>query len=202
MSKRILGRQAILALLRAGKTPTEVIGSLGVSRQTVYSVKKRMETTPDGQEVNLEVKYRPRARKVMTPRVQAAVRRRIRTAPTKSLRRVAKEAKVGREAVRKVVLDEGWRSRRRVKVPLVSAEGRERRALRALGLINALKTVRKGTIIFFSDEKNFVIDPVFNPQNDRWIQFNEANSDNPDDTGGARNAADAASGKYLSLIHI
>ena len=25
--------------------------------------------------------------------------------------------------------------------------------------------------MFFSDEKNFIIDPVFNPQNDRWIQF-------------------------------
>ena len=47
-------------------------------------------------------------------------------------------------------------------------------------------------------KKNFVIDPVFNPQNDRWIQFNEANSDDPDDTGDARNAADAASGKYLA----
>ena len=107
----------------------------------------------------------------MTPRVRAAIRRRVKAAPTKSLRKISRESGVGRESVRKVVVEAGWKSLRRVKVPLISAEGCERRASRAAGLINALKLLPRNHIIFFSDEKNFAVDPVYNPQNDRWIRF-------------------------------
>ena len=62
---------------------------------------------------------------------------------------------------------------RRIKVPLVSAEGREKRAKRAAALVNDLKSAGPGRIIFFSDEKNFVVDPVFNPQNDRFIRLED-----------------------------
>ena len=103
----------------------------------------------------------------MTPRVTAAIRRRIKAAPTKSLCRVAREAGLKRESVRQVVIQSGWKSLRRTKVPLISAKGRERRAKRAAGLVNALKSKGRGTIVFFSDKKTFVVDPVFNPQNDR-----------------------------------
>ena len=58
-------------------------------------------------------------------------------------------------------------------MPLISADGRERRASRALGLINTLKSSPPGQIIFVSDEKNFVVDPVYNPQNDRYISFKD-----------------------------
>ena len=63
--------------------------------------------------------------------------------------------------------EEGWRSLRRKKVPLISAAGRKKSAARATGLINALKEGGyPGRILFFSDEKTFVVDPAFNPQND------------------------------------
>ena len=53
MSKRILARQAISALLCAEKTPTEVPPDLGVAWGTIYNVHKRMESSPAGKEVNL-----------------------------------------------------------------------------------------------------------------------------------------------------
>ena len=136
MSKRLLNRQAISALIRAGKLPTEVAADLGVARTTVYRVKKRMELADSDQEPDLGVKFGARSRPVVNPRTRNAIKRRIRAAPTKSLRQVAREAGLPRDTVRKVVRQEGWRLRRRIKVPLISAEGRQTLALRAQGLVN------------------------------------------------------------------
>ena len=73
--------------------------------------------------------------------------------------------------------EEGWRSLRRTKVPLLSATGRQTRVERATGLINDLKSAAPRRIVFFSDEKTFVVDPVFNPQNDRWVRLGPASGD-------------------------
>ena len=107
----------------------------------------------------------------MTPTVVAGLRRRIKAAPTKSFRKAAKEAAVPRELVRTVVRESGWRSLRKVKIPLISEEGRRRRRDRSSGLINLLKSGAPGRVVFFSDEKTFVVDPAYNAQNDRWIRF-------------------------------
>ena len=63
---------------------------------------------------------------------------------------------------------------------------------------------RPHRIIFYSDEKNFVLDPPFNPQNDRWIRFedNDDELEDPDNQDGHGNAATAAiaappAGKYV-----
>ena len=60
------------------------------------------------------------------------------------------------------------------KTPTASAAGREKRRTRATGLINKLISAPQGRIILFSDEKNFVVDPTYNPQNDRWIRFQDS----------------------------
>ena len=62
-------------------------------------------------------------------------------------------------------------------------------------------------ILFFSDEKIFVIDPAFNPQNDRWIRFEESEDeeDSSDDDAIHDAAGDApsnaagndSSGRYI-----
>ena len=86
--------------------------------------------------------------------------------------RQGEEAGLKPGVVYKLVREEGWRSLRRKKVPLVSSEGRKKRASRAAGLLIALKEGgQAGRIIFFSDEKTFVVDPAFNPQNDRYICY-------------------------------
>ena len=157
MSKRTETRQAISALLDAGKRPRDIVRDLGCGRTLVHKVQ-----TLKAEGKDLTDFSRNKRNTVLTLRVTAAVRRRIKVAPTKSLRRVAREAGLKREAVRQVVVQSGWKSLRRTKVPLVSAEGRERRAKRAAALVNTLKAKGKG-IVFFSDEKTFVVDPVFNP---------------------------------------
>ena len=133
---------------------------------------------------------------VMTPRIRSGVMRRIKAAPTKPLRQVAQEAGLNRESVRLVVKEEGWKSLRRTKVPLVSALGLQKRQERSQGLINNLKSARQGRIIFFSDEKNFVIDPVYNPQNDRWIRIFDQEED--DQEPGHQHAKDTKKSKFVA----
>ena len=70
-----------------------------------------------------------------------------------------------------MVRESGWRSLRKIKVPLISEKGRKSREDRAKGLLNALKSAPPHRITIFSDEKTFVLDPPYNPQNDRWIRF-------------------------------
>ena len=63
--------------------------------------------------------------------------------------------------------------------------------------------------MFFSDEKTFVVDPVFNPQNDRWIRITEEDEDeeggedlNNNDTTGRfiARSKHPASGMFLGMV--
>ena len=122
MATHIERRQAISTLLDAGKTPTEIVKELQCSRHVVYTVKNLKKAGKD-----LDLTRRRYNRPVLTPTVRAGIKRRVKTAPTKSLRKVAKEAGVNREIVRRVVVEAGRKSLRKVKVPLISAAGREKR---------------------------------------------------------------------------
>ena len=166
-------RHAISALLDAGKTPTVIVRTLGCSRSVVYKVKNLKEVEGG----DLGRKFSPRQRPVMTPRVRGAIIRRVRHDPKKSIATVAEEVGIPRRTVGKFIQKRGGRSLRRVKVPLISDEGRDRRVVRATALLNDLKSAPKGRIVFFSDEKNFVVDPVYNAQNDRYIRFEEVDND-------------------------
>ena len=113
--------------------------------------------------------------------------------------RVAKEAGLKPGVVYKLVKEEGWRSLRRKKVPLISSEGRKKRVLRAQGLLNSLKKGgQAGRIIFFSDEKTFVVDPAFNPQNDRYICFYDDSSEGDESEDDAGDRPDRRSGRYVA----
>ena len=192
MSKRLSSRQAISALLDADKTPTAIVRDLKCARSLVYKVKALKQKNGG----NLGHAYVPRTKTVLTPRVRVVIQRRFKSAPTKALRQVAREAGVGRDVVTRVVREAGWRSLRCKKVPLISAEGRQKRATRAAGLLNKLKSARAGTVIFFSDEKTFVLDPAYNPQNDRWIRFQ--NDDDDDDACNGSNDSEDEAGDHTS----
>ena len=99
MSKRTDVRAAISALLDAGESPTEISKTLKVSRPTIYRIKNIKEKGGDPISAKIPARKRP----VLTSRVLGGLRKRIRSAPTKSLRRVAGEAGVNRETVRKMV---------------------------------------------------------------------------------------------------
>ena len=113
-------RIAIAALIEAGKTNNAIAADLKCSRSLVLKVKRRLAAGKD-----LQPSPRKAKKPVLTSRVVGGLKKRIKVAPTKSLRRVAKEANVSRESVRRVVREAGWRSLRKVNVPLISAKGRE-----------------------------------------------------------------------------
>ena len=131
MSDRIKIRHAICALSDAGSSNNEIVRSLKVAKTTVIRTLKKRNAGL----LEHDVSGRKKTRTVLTPRVSAGLRRRIKAAPTKPLTRVAKEAGVKPGVVYKLVREEGWRSLRRKKVPLVSFEGCKRRAARAAGCL-------------------------------------------------------------------
>ena len=122
MSNRLDTRAAISALLDAGETPAFISRTLSVSRTTVYLVKNKKKVGANP----LEDLPRTRAHPVVTPRVLGGLKKRIRAAPKKSLRRVAQESGINRESVQKVVVQAGWKSHRRKKVPLISCLGQKK----------------------------------------------------------------------------
>ena len=136
MSNRVDNRAAISALLDAGEAPVAIAKTLGVSRSTVYLVKNKKKAGKDPTKEGLKGRASP----VVTPRVLGGLKKRIRAAPKKSLRRVAAEAGMNRESVRKVVVNAGWKSRRRKRVPLISRLGRKKCMERARRLLNSLKS--------------------------------------------------------------
>ena len=170
MASRNSVREAVSTLIDAGKTPTAIARELGCARSMVYKVKNLKDAGKD-----VKVPAPKRKKTLSLPRVRAAVQCRVIANPNKSISTVAKEVRVSRPSVSRMIKEMGGKSLRRVKVPLSSAEGRERRATRAAAIVKDLKIAgRAGRIIFFSDEIFFVVDPVYNPQNDRWIRLEEA----------------------------
>ena len=65
--------------------------------------------------------------------------------------------------------DLNGRSLVRKCVPLLSEKNITVRLKRCGSLVNYLKHAHSGRIIFFSDEKNFCVDPVRNSRNDRYV---------------------------------
>ena len=122
MSDRMATRHAICALSDAGRSNNDIVRILKVAKTTVIWTLKKQAAG------GLEHDTTGRKKTVLTPRVAAGLRRRIKAAPTKCLRRVAKEAGLKPGDVWKLVREEGWRSLRRKKVPLISATSRKTRA--------------------------------------------------------------------------
>ena len=98
-------RIAVSALIDTGKLTNTIAADLGVGRSLVLKVKRRLAAGKD-----LQASSRKAKKLILTPKVVGGLKKRIKAAPTKSLRRVAKEANISRESVRRVVRGAGWRS--------------------------------------------------------------------------------------------
>ena len=86
MSDRMATRHAICALSDAGRSNKEIVRILNVAKTTVIrTLKKRIGG-------GLEHDTTGRKKTILMPRMAAGLKRRIKSASTKSLRRVAKEA--------------------------------------------------------------------------------------------------------------
>ena len=182
MSGRTETRAAISRLLDAGETPTAISVALKVGWATVYRVKNKKALGKDP------------CKRIRSSEGIQSLRRGfwgVLNAGSESLRRVAQEAGINRESILKVVIGASWKSRRRKKVPLISKAGRKKRVDRSRGLLNSLKSSGfPGRILFFSNEKNFVVDPAYKPQNDCWICFYEDESDDDDSSNLDSDATD------------
>ena len=159
-------RVAIATLLRAGSSIAEVKEVLNVSRVTIWKVKKLMIAEKD----ILTSKSSGRPRTARTARTVMKVKRRIKKDPNRSLRSIACEIGVSPRTVRRIVKEEGWRSLKKQKIPLLSKTTRQTRVVRARKLLTNLKGGVPNRIVFFSDEKNFTVDPSHNATTDRYIQ--------------------------------
>ena len=84
MPGRIKTRHAISALLDTGKRPADIVRDLGYGRTLVHKIKA---LKVQGKAISSF--KRKRKNTIMTPRITAAVRKRIKAASTKSLHRVA-----------------------------------------------------------------------------------------------------------------
>ena len=160
-------REKIAILVRAGTAPKEICRLVGTTQHTIISVRKHLETGDNPHPAPRKAR-KPLKR---TPRAVAAVRRKIKADPHKPITRIAEEAGMHRTTAARIIKEIGGQSLRRKKCPLFSEAARKRRLERSRGLINDLKSASLNRIIFFNDEKNFVVDPAFNPQNDRYIRI-------------------------------
>ena len=152
-------RISIRALLDAGKKPAEISDQLGVSRPTVYAV-KRSNTVERKEGSGRKLKLDPEE-----------LKKAAEADPLKSMRAHAKDLGVAPSTVCRSVKKAGGKSLVRVERPLLTPSMKETHLLRCKALLNDVKKAKKNRVIIFSDEKTWTVDPVRNRRNDRYLSF-------------------------------
>lgn len=158
-------RVTAIGLHKRGMKNSDISKTLGMPMRTVQKAVKRFKelgTTED----------RPRSGRpatVTTPEMINKVRCRIRRNSEVSMRKLAKNLKIGRESIRKIVLNKlKLRSYKLGKGHFLDETMKRRRLENAMRLL----TLRSFRSILFTDEKIFTIQRVVNQQNDRQLLRN------------------------------
>lgn len=184
-------RIEIAALLRAGHNQSEIARTLNVARNTVNAVKKRLEAgkvlghAPGG--------GRPRV--ISTKAVKSAFKRN----PNRRMSDLAKARGVSKSTISRRVKEAGGKAYHLRERPLLSEATRERRLARTKALFSRIRHQDAGSVIFFSDEKTFDVDPSHNHQNDRCISFGGPPDVN-DPRGVSTTTKHAASAMMLGVV--
>ena len=186
MPSELEKRAAVYACLRASQKPADIIKFLGYPRQTVYDIKKRFdaemaENEAGDNEESCHEEPSP-ARKAHNRRNDALdkkdeqfvnkLQKKINKNPGLPMRRLAEEIGVDERTVRRYTnIHIRYKSYKMRRGQFMSAKIKATRFEKAKKMVNKLKNLgRKNTnLIFFSDEKNFIIDQKVNRQNDRWL---------------------------------
>ena len=164
-------REKMATLLRAGHKTKGIIALAGLSRSSVDTVKKLKTGAPPDKRSR-----KPRTRTVKTPRLLSCLKKSIKATPTKSIKAHAKDLGTSPNSVQLAVRNDlNSESLVRKYVPLLSEKNITARLKRCRSLVNHLKHADSGRIIFFSNEKNFCVDPVRNSRNDRNDRYNSRN---------------------------
>ena len=104
------------------------------------------------------------------PRLLSRLKKSIKATPTKSMKAHAKDLGISLNSVQHAVHNDlNSQSLMRKCVPLLSEKNFTACLKQCRSLVNHLKHAHSGRIIFFSDEKNFCVNPVHNSRNDWYI---------------------------------
>ena len=147
-------REAILTAVLAGTSTKDIMDTFGVSRKTIYNVKR-------DQRERGTLQRKPgsgRRPTVVTTRLVNIVKSRVARNPIRTIRGMAREVGVAETSMRRAVRKAGYRSNARSEKFLLTERLKAARLEKAKVLLNLLK--KKTPIILFTDEKYFTVDPV------------------------------------------
>ena len=148
-------------LLRARHKTNDIIALAGVSHSLGNTVKKLLKTGAP-----LDKRYR----KPRTPRLLSCLKNIFKATPTKSMRAHAKDLGIFLNSVQRAIHNDlNGQSLMRKCISLLSEKNITARLKRCRSLMKHMKHAHSGRIIFFSDEKNFCVDPVCNSHYDWYI---------------------------------
>ena len=155
-------RKEIVKLHFSGKSERKISKTLGIATTTVHNAIKRFNEKGD-----LSDRKRTRKPTVAVTSLVEKLKKRVKRNPRCSMRQVAKQLKVNRETVRKIVLNKlkcrPYKMRECQELTLKKKQMRLERC-QALLKSDHLKNLNN---ILFTDEKLFTIEQSFNHQNDR-----------------------------------
>ena len=161
-------RSKIIELFQEGKNPSEIFNL----RKFPNSRRKFIYRTIERYEVTGRITDKPRSsrpRFVTTLRLKKVRREIIRRNPRRSMSKRAKELKVSRRSIGRVVKNNlKMRSFKRKRVHHLTTLVKAKRTSRSKGLLKR-HAIHGLESFLFSDEKLFTIEEATNPQNDRII---------------------------------
>ena len=158
-------RQRISDLLHAQVDPKTISDIVGVSRRTVYNIRRAI----NGGKGITRKSGSGGSNKKRGEVFLGALKAKIEKDPTTSMRKMAAELQVGVRTVRRAVHDDlGLKSYVRTRRHLLTESMKARRLERAQKVMRYIR--RQGpTVKIFSDEKIFVVDTVINRRNGRFL---------------------------------
>ena len=164
----------VMILVRKGDSlgDGDIADLLGVDRRRVNELRNALRETGDPRKVISRAPKAPMAaRKARSHEFIDNVRDILEATPDRSFRSIAKELNVSDFTIRQCVNEDLRCKSYRLQTGQFLSEGmKNRRLVKSVKLLNKLKHPKDpGMLWFFSDEKNFCQDQLYNRQNHRWV---------------------------------
>ena len=152
-----------------------IASTLKMQIRTVQRFRAQLNTSDDPLEVvERKPKAEDTARETRTKELIKKVQAIIDETPQRSIRQIARDLGVSNTTVNACVKEDlKCKSYRRQTSQILTEKTKILRLIKSDRLLNKLKHPKKPNMLwFFSDEKNFCQDQVYNSQNHRWIATN------------------------------
>ena len=156
-------RDQIVALKTAGVSNKCIVKQLKVCRKTVFNAWKQFQET--GTTSGKPIPGRPRS--IRTKSVVSAVKKKMERNPQRSVRKIAKEAKISRSSMQRIVKNDlQLTPYKKQSRQLISEPSKQKRLHRGKLMLQEMERAA-GKVFIWSDEKMFTVEAVTNKQNDR-----------------------------------